>query len=93
VELAEPSLENDDIEITLPPGYVVDELPAPTDAKCEYGSYHSEVAVNGNTLHYQRTYSIKNVAVPPQKLDAFRDFLRQINADEKQSAVLKKTGN
>jgi hypothetical protein len=93
VELAEPSLQSDDFEITLPPGYVVDELPAPTDAQCDYGYYHSEVAVKGNTLHYQRTFSLKNVAVPPQKLDAFRDFLRQVNADEKQSAVLKKTGN
>jgi transglutaminase-like putative cysteine protease len=93
VELSEPSLESDDFEITLPPGYVVDELPAPTEAKCDYGYYHSEVEVKGNTLHYKRTYETKNVAVPPQKLDAFRDFLHQINADEKQSAVLKKAGN
>jgi transglutaminase-like putative cysteine protease len=93
VELSEPSLQSDDFEITLPPGYVVDELPAPTEAKCDYGYYHSEVAVDGNTLHYKRTYEIKNVAVPAQKLDAFRDFLHQINADEKQSAVLRKSGN
>src|SRR5262249_30595293 len=32
VELSEPSLQSDDFEITLPPGYVVDELPAPTEA-------------------------------------------------------------
>ncbi len=93
VELAEPSLQSDDFEITLPPGYVVDELPPSTEAKCEYGSYHSQVEVNGNTLHYKRTYEIKNVAIPPQKLDAFRDFLRQINSDERQSAVLRKANN
>jgi len=93
VELAEPSLQSDDFEITLPPGYVVDELPPSTEAKCEYGSYHSQVEVNGNTLHYKRTYEIKNVAVPPQKLEAFRDFLRQINSDERQSAVLRKANN
>ena len=93
VVLSEPSLQSDDFEITLPPGYVVDELPQPTEAKCEYGSYHSQVEVNGNTLHYKRTYEIKNVTVPPQKLDAFRDFLRQINSDERQSAVLRKANN
>jgi len=93
VVLSEPSLQSDDFEITLPPGYVVDELPQPTEAKCEYGSYHSQVEVNGNTLHYKRTYEIKNVTVPPQKLEAFRDFLRQINSDERQSAVLRKANN
>jgi len=90
VELHEPSLQNDDFEITLPPGYVVDELPPPVEAKCDYGSYSSQVEVTGNTLHYKRTYEIKDVTVPAEKMDAFRDFLRQINSDERQSAVLRK---
>jgi hypothetical protein len=90
VELHEPSLQSDDFEITLPPGYVVDELPSPVEAKCDYGYYSSHVEVTGNTLHYKRTYEIKEVTVPAEKLDAFRDFLRQINSDERQSAVLRK---
>ncbi|HTC92752.1 MAG TPA: DUF3857 domain-containing transglutaminase family protein [Terriglobales bacterium] len=93
VELHEPSLQSDDFEITLPPGYVVDELPAPVEAKCDYGYYSSQVEVTGNTLHYKRTYEIKEVTVPAEKLDAFRDFLRQINSDERQSAVLRKAAN
>jgi hypothetical protein len=93
VELSEPSLQTDNFEITLPPGYVVDELPPPTEAKCDYGYYHSEVEVKDNKLYYKRTYEIKDVSVPPQKLDVFREFLHQINADEKQSAVLRKAAN
>jgi len=93
VELHEPSLQNDDFEITLPPGYVVDELPSPVEAKCDYGYYSSQVEVTGNTLHYKRTYEIKNVTVPAEKLDAFRNFLHQINSDERQSAVLRKAAN
>ncbi|HTD22225.1 MAG TPA: DUF3857 domain-containing protein [Terriglobales bacterium] len=93
VELRDPSLQTDDFEITLPPGYVVDELPQPVEAKCDYGYYSSVVEVNGNTLHYKRTYEIKDVAVPAEKLDAFRDFLHQINSDERQSAVLRKAAN
>jgi hypothetical protein len=93
VELAETSLQNDDVEIDLPAGYVVDELPPPIEAKCDYGSYSSSVEVNGSTLHYKRTYEIKDLTVPPEKLDTFREFLRQINADERQSAVLRKVGN
>src|SRR5581483_9632677 len=93
VQIAEASLQSDDFEITLPPGYVVDELPPPVEAKCDYGSYSSQVEVTGNTLHYKRTYEIKDVTVPAEKLDAFRDFLRQINSDERQSAVLRKAAN
>jgi hypothetical protein len=93
VELRDPSLQTDDFEITLPPGYVVDELPQPVEAKCDYGYYSSAVEVNGNTLHYKRTYEIKDVAVPAEKLDTFRDFLHQINSDERQSAVLRKAAN
>lgn len=93
VELSETSTQNDDIEIALPPGYVVDELPPPVEAKCDYGSYSSSVAVEGSTLHYKRTYEVKEVTVPPEKLEAFRDFMRQISADERQSAVLRKVAN
>ena len=93
VELTETSTQNDDIEIALPAGYVVDELPAPTEAKCDYGSYSSSVEVSGNTLHYKRTYEIKDVTIPPDKIETFRVFLRQINADERQSAVLRKVAN
>ncbi len=93
VELSEPTLQNDDFEITLPPGYVVDELPPPVEAKCDYGYYSSTVEVSGNTLHYKRTYETKDVVVPAEKLDVFRNFLRQINSDERQSAVLRKAAN
>jgi len=93
VQLSASSLQDDDFEITLPAGYTVDELPPPTEAKCDYGYYSSHVEVNGRTLHYKRTYEIKDLTVPPEKLDTFREFLRQINADERQSAVLRKVGN
>ena len=59
----------------------------------DYGSYSSSVAVDGSTLHYKRTYEIKEVTVPPEKLESFRDFMRQISADERQSAVLRKVAN
>lgn len=41
-------------DITLPASYVVDELPGPVKAECEYGSYRSKIQVTGNTLHYKR---------------------------------------
>jgi hypothetical protein len=42
VEFPGPRHDNDTFEITLPAGYQVDELPAPTDVEYAFGSYHSK---------------------------------------------------
>ena len=90
IEFTEATHQDDLFDITLPPGYVVDELPKPVLAECAYGTYKSEVQVADNVLHYKRTYEIKDVIVPAQKLDEVRDFFYQIAADEKSSAVLRR---
>lgn len=90
IEFAETSRQDDIFDITLPQGYVVDQLPKPVLAECAYGTYQSEVQVADNVLHYKRTYEIKDVVVPTQKLDEVRDFFHQIAADERSSAVLRR---
>jgi hypothetical protein len=90
IEFKEATRQDDVFDITLPKGYVVDELPKPVKAECPYGTYKSEVQVNGNVLHYKRTYEITDVVVPTQKLDEVKDFFHQIAADEHSSAILKR---
>jgi transglutaminase-like putative cysteine protease len=90
IEFGEATRQDDMFDITLPAGYVVDELPKPVKAECPYGSYRSEIEVSGNVLHYKRTYEITDVIVPTQKLDEVKDFFRQIAADERSSAILKR---
>jgi hypothetical protein len=90
IEFEGTTLQSDLIDITLPAGYVVDELPQPVDAKCDYASYKSNVEVKDNVLHYKRTYEIKGVVVPTDKLPEVRDFFHQVSAAEKSSAVLRR---
>ncbi|MGH9746990.1 MAG: DUF3857 domain-containing transglutaminase family protein [Candidatus Acidiferrales bacterium] len=90
IEFREATRQDDVFDITLPKGYVVDELPKPVKAECAYGSYKSEVQVSGNVLHYKRTYEITDVIVPTQKLDEVKDFFHQIAADEHSSAILRR---
>lgn len=90
IEFPEATRQDDLFDITLPAGYVVDELPEPVSASCPWGSYKSEVHVKDNVLHYKRTYEITALDVPTEKLDEVREFLRTIYADEKSSAVLRK---
>jgi hypothetical protein len=90
IEFNEATRQDDIFDITLPTGYVVDELPAPVEAECAYASYKSEVKVSGASLHYQRTYVVKEILVPTLKLNEVRDFFRQVAADERSSAVLRR---
>ena len=90
IEFRGTTLQSDMFDITLPAGYVVDELPQPVDAKCEYATYKSNVEVKDNVLHYKRTYEVKGVVVPTDKLPEVRDFFHQVAAAEKSSAVLRR---
>ncbi|MGH9690094.1 MAG: DUF3857 domain-containing transglutaminase family protein [Candidatus Acidiferrales bacterium] len=90
IEFEEATRQDDVFDITLPAGYVVDDLPAPVDVDCEYGSYRSEVQVSDGVLHYKRTYEIKDIVVPTLKLYEVKNFLQQIAEDENSSAVLRR---
>jgi len=90
IEFNEATLQSDVVDIALPAGYVVDELPKPVDAHCDYASYKSDVQVKDNVLHYKRTYEITAVSVPTDKLPELRDFFHEVAAAEKSSAVLRR---
>ena len=80
----------DSFDITLPPGYVVDETPDPVDVDTDFASYHSSTTAKGNVLHYEREYVVRQVEIPPEKAADFRKLEGAILFDEKSAAVLKK---
>ena len=55
LEFEGPLRDTDSFDISLPPGYEVDELPPPTDADYSFGSYHSKTEASGQgvALHAQ----------------------------------------
>jgi hypothetical protein len=89
VEFPGPQHDNDIFEITLPPGYEVDELPPPADVEFPFGSYHSKTEANGNVLRYTRTFEIKQLSVPVSQMEDLKKFYRIIASDERNTAVLK----
>jgi hypothetical protein len=80
----------DSFDITIPPGYIVDETPDPVSIDVGFASYHSTVSAKANLLHYEREYVVRQVEIPPSKAADFRLLESTILADEKDSAVLKK---
>ena len=91
VEFEGPSRDTDTFEITLPPGYEVDDLPPPVSADYSFASYRSKTEVSGNTLKYTRTFEVKELSVPVSKVEDLKKLYRIIAADERNTAVLKPT--
>jgi hypothetical protein len=89
IEFEGPVQDTDTFEITLPPGYEVDDLPPPVDADFSFASYHSKTEAKGNVIGYTRTFEVKELSVPVSKADELKKFYRIIAGDERSTAVLK----
>jgi hypothetical protein len=85
------ALQTDDFEIKLPPGFVLDEAPRPVIAESPFATYTSNIESKENTLRYSRSYTVKDVFVPLDKIGDLRALMRAVSTDERMLAILKKT--
>src|SRR5438270_1167517 len=88
-EFDAPFLRSDSVEITLPEGYSVDELPEPAKAIFPFAEYTSKAEKDGNILKYSREYRMQTTQVPVERIEQLKKLFAQINVDEKSMAVLK----
>jgi hypothetical protein len=89
IEFDGPSRDTDSFEITIPAGYVVDDMPPPVDADYSFASYHAKTEVKDNVIHYNRTLEVKELSVPVARVDELKRFYRIIAGDERNTVVLK----
>ncbi len=80
----------DEYDIALPDGYVVDELPDPVKEDFGFAAYESKTELRGNSLHYSRTFTMREVTLPPEKYPDVQKLAGVIAADEDSRAVLKR---
>ena len=90
IDLGAIETRRDHVDLDLPPGYVVDELPEPVSLDTDFASYHSAVTAEGNTLHYTREYTVKQLELDATRYDDLRKFSERISYDESTTVVLKK---
>jgi transglutaminase-like putative cysteine protease len=90
IDLSAVQTRIDHIDVTLPPGYVVDELPDPVSLDTDFASYHSVVTADATGLHYSREYTVKQLQLDASRYDDVRKFGERVAYDEATSAVLKK---
>jgi hypothetical protein len=90
IDLEETMLGNDEFDIQLPEGYVVDELPDPVKQDFGFASYVSSTEVHGRMLHYSRTYTVRQVTLPADKYGDLQRLSGVITADEDSRVILKR---
>jgi hypothetical protein len=90
IEYHSANLRLETIEIALPDGYSVDELPSPVQADAGALSYSSKTELDGRVLRYSRRLEIRDVLVKTEQLPDLKKFYRLVAAAEKARAVLKK---
>ena len=84
-----PSLQVDDIEIALPAGVALDELPG--RGQSQRRRLHATAAKRNSrsVLHYRREYRVESSASRCAELAELNRVFSAIMADERSSAVLK----
>ena len=90
IDLRATMLDSDDYTITIPEGYAVDEIPDPVKLDVGFASYESSTKLDGNALHYTRTYTVRDISVPADRYDDLKKLAATIEADEQNHAVFKK---
>jgi hypothetical protein len=90
IDLGETMQATDDDSIELPAGYAVDELPDPVRLDLGFAVYQSAVELKGSTLHYTRSYTVRQIVLPAERYADLQKLAAAIAADEESRAVLKK---
>ena len=89
IDLRETMQATDDYDIQLPSGYAIDEIPDPVKLDLGFASYESSSHITNDVLHYSRTYTVREVSLPPERYSDLQKLAGVIAADEMNHAVLK----
>ena len=84
------SLKSDIFKVTLPPGYVVEELPEPVELDLPFIRYKNAVTVDGRVLKTIRTLEVKQLKVAAEDVETLREFYRAVDRDERNMVLLKR---
>jgi hypothetical protein len=80
----------DTVNITLPPGYQLESLPAPVTVSGKFGTYSSSIVLKGNTLNYIRKREQKAGVFPATDFPELVKFYATIYRGDRNRLVLVK---
>lgn len=83
------ALEEEEIDVAFPDGFVPDDLPSPIDIDAGFVRYKSKVERQGTVLVVHRLRETKKLVVPADEFVRGTDAIRKAAADERRAIVLK----
>jgi hypothetical protein len=76
------------VTVTLPVGFVIDEMPNAVDLKTQFGNYSANYEQKDGKLIFTRTMTTLKMLVPADKYASVRDFYATIRDAEQSPVVL-----
>jgi hypothetical protein len=81
---------SESVNVRLPAGFDVDELPDPVKLDTAFGSYSTSYAVKDGQLRFTRAFTQRAAVISPADYAAVRTFFERIRAAEQSPVVLAK---
>jgi hypothetical protein len=78
------------VNVKLPSGFQVDELPDPVKLEASFGSYATSYVVKDDQLVFKRTLIVRRATIPAAEYSKVRGFYERIRAAEQSPVVLVK---
>jgi len=76
------------VQVELPQGFVVDEMPDPVSLSLPFGAYETKYEVKDGKLHFSRTMTTKRTTVPVERYGEIQSFFSKIRDAEQSPVVL-----
>jgi Domain of Unknown Function with PDB structure (DUF3857) len=90
-EIQNGFVDEDQIEINLPTGFVIDFVPPKIIIKNKFGEYFTEIIKKDlSTLIYKRTLYIKSGLYPKTEYETYRLFMEEVNRNDNSKMILTK---
>jgi hypothetical protein len=90
IEFDGASEQRDEFTIELADGCLVEGLPPAADLDSGFAVYKSRTEEKGRTVVYRREYRLLQPVLPPARFEEAVKFFRAMDADQRQSVLLKK---
>lgn len=92
IDLGATSEQRDEFTIEFPEGYRVEGLPPAADLDPGFAAYRSRTEGRERALVFRREYRLVQPVLPAGRFEEAVKFFRAMDADQRQSVLLKKAG-
>ncbi len=76
------------VEVDLPPGFTIDEMPEPVTLTTPFAHYRADWRVEAGKLFFSRHLELDNAVVPPEDYTSVKEFFDEMIAADQAPVVL-----